>query len=94
MRRTARVWPIAMGRPVSAMGVRRPAHRRRDYRGFEGRAPPPEPVEERVSLRAEQAARDNPVWRRVLPDRVGSGRTVAAKVCKDVRVDRAAGRRV
>ena len=51
--------------------------------------------QEEVSSRAGQAGPDNPVWRRALPDRVASGRTVAAaKVCKDVRADRAAGRRV
>jgi hypothetical protein len=50
---------------------------------------------EEVSLRAEPGARDNPAWRRVLPDRVASGRTeAAAKVCTDVQADRAAGRRV
>ena len=50
---------------------------------------------EEVSWRAGQAGPDRPVRRRVLPDRVASGRTVtAAKVCKDVRVDRAAGRRL
>jgi hypothetical protein len=93
MRRTARVLPIAMGRPVSAMGARRPAPPAAGTTA--ALAAPPEPVEEEVSSRAEQAARANPAWRRDLPDRVASGRTVAvAKVCKDVQVDRAAGRRV
>jgi molybdopterin biosynthesis enzyme len=51
--------------------------------------------QEEVSARAVQAARDNPAWRRAPPDRVASGRTEAAgKVCKDVRLDRAADRRV
>jgi hypothetical protein len=54
----------------------------------------PGPGEEGVSLQAEQAAPDNPALRRAPPDRVASGRTAAAaKVCKDVRVDRAPGLR-
>ena len=42
-----------------------------------------------------QVGRDNPVWRRAPLDRAASRRTgAAAKVCKGVRVGRAAGRRV
>jgi hypothetical protein len=51
--------------------------------------------QEEVSARAGQAEPDRPVRRRALPDRVASGRTVAAaKVCKDARVDRAPAARV
>jgi hypothetical protein len=88
------VLPIAMGRPVSAMGARRPAPPLAGTTAaLRGVAAPPGQGEE-VSLRAGQAGSDRPVRRRVLPDRVASRRTVAAaKVCKDVRADRAAGRR-
>ena len=51
--------------------------------------------EEEVSSGPGQAGRDNPASRRAPPDRVASGRTGAAgRVCKRVRMDRRAGRRV
>jgi hypothetical protein len=52
-------------------------------------------VDEEVSSAPGPAGRDNPVRRRAPSDRVASRRTGAAvKVCKDARVDKAAGRRV
>jgi hypothetical protein len=80
-----------MRRPVSAMGVGRPAPPRAGTTAaLKGVALAPRPGGEGVSLRAEQAAPDNPAKRRAPPDRAASRRTVAAaRVCKDARVDRA-----
>ena len=94
MQRTARVSPIAMRRPVSAMGAGPPAPPPAGTTAaLRGVAAVPGPGEEGVSLQAEQAAPDNPALRRAPRDKVASGRTAAAKVCKDVRVDRASGLR-